>query len=110
MAKSKKKSQAQTRPKKSPTSPQENTSLKKLNGTGTPRFDNYQTLIHRFYEPLILLAALGQTRGHHISKPHATKEQALHRRFLRNLAYVCDYEKGGKTTTAIGLEEKSDMY
>jgi hypothetical protein len=28
----------------------------------------------------------------------------IRRRFLRNLAYVCDFEKGGDSCTAIGLE------
>ncbi|TVY82417.1 hypothetical protein LSUE1_G005846 [Lachnellula suecica] len=32
-------------------------------------------------------------------------EQALRRPFLRHLAYLCDYEKGGDTTTAIALQQ-----
>jgi len=75
-----------------------------------PRLDKHQRLLSRFYEPMIFLAALGQTRGRHTSAPQATPEQAVRRRFLRNLAFVCDYEKGGPTSTAIAVEERSDKY
>lgn len=67
----------------------------------------YKKLINRFYEPLILLRVLGKTRGNHSStaEQDTASIQFARRRFLANLAYVCDYEKGGVTTTAIGLEQ-----
>ncbi|KAI1766826.1 hypothetical protein GGR53DRAFT_180630 [Hypoxylon sp. FL1150] len=76
-----------------------------------PRLDPYMRLLHRFYEPLILLLTLGKTRGEHTSSPwDATPEQAQRRRLLRNFAYLCDYEKGGDTTTSIGLEENDERF
>ncbi|KAI1378159.1 hypothetical protein F4677DRAFT_36696 [Hypoxylon crocopeplum] len=76
-----------------------------------PRTDKYLKLLHRFYEPLILLRVLGQTRGPHISSPQdASPTQAARRRLLRNLSYLCDYEKGGTTTSAIGLEETDQCF
>ncbi|KAI1134739.1 hypothetical protein F5Y05DRAFT_421917 [Hypoxylon sp. FL0543] len=76
-----------------------------------PRKDKYLKLLCRFYEPLILLAALGKTRGTHTSSPQDTSTtQSKRRRLLRNLAYLCDYEKGGETTSAIGLEENDERF
>ncbi|CAG8153676.1 unnamed protein product, partial [Penicillium salamii] len=80
-------------------------------GVGPPRFDPYQRLLARFYEPLFLLRALGQTRGGHTPRPlslNALMERR--RRFLQNLAYVCDFEKGGDSCTAIGLESRQSCY
>jgi hypothetical protein len=78
---------------------------------GPPRLDPYKRLLCRFYEPLILLEALGKTRGNHIMAPRdADVLQSARRRFLRNLSFICDYEKGGRTCTAIGLEECKDCY
>jgi hypothetical protein len=34
----------------------------------------------------------------------------LLRRILNELAYACDYDKGGDTVTAIGLESRPDRY
>lgn len=80
-------------------------------GVGPPRFDPYQRLLARFYEPLFLLRALGQTRGEHTPQPlsfDALMERR--RRFLQNLAYVCDFKKGGDSCTAIGLESRQSCY
>ncbi|KAJ5817145.1 hypothetical protein N7447_009378 [Penicillium robsamsonii] len=63
---------------------------------GPPRFDRYQKLLARLYESLFLLKALGQTRGEHttqLTSPDLPMEKR--RRFLQNLAYVCDFKKGG---------------
>jgi hypothetical protein len=67
----------------------------------------------RFYEPLVLQHVLGPTRGSRIqcelpdsldgSEP-GTDKCKLRRLFLNSLAYVCDYEKGGSTVTAIAVE------
>lgn len=79
---------------------------------GRPRLDHYMRLLHRFYEPLILLGVLGVTRGAHST----TTDRAIgpdgmaRRRLLQNLSYMCDFDKGGPTTTSIGLEERQDCY
>lgn len=78
---------------------------------GRPRLDPYQRLLGRFYEALFLLKAIGQTRGDHTSVgPVHDREKEHRRRFLRNLSYICDFDKGGQSTTAIGLEETNACY
>lgn len=75
------------------------------------RVGDYTKLIHRFFETLILLQVLGQTRRTlDISPREAFTPQERRRRLLDNLAYLCDYDKGGETTAAIGLEEKPDRF
>lgn len=68
--------------------------------------------LHRFYEPLGLLFALGKARGEHTRRASPSSEQIdslaasqLKRKFLDELAFLCDHEKGGDTVTAIGLEQ-----
>ncbi|KAJ2989312.1 hypothetical protein NUW58_g3533 [Xylaria curta] len=73
---------------------------------GPKHLDKYSKLWNRFYKPLILLRVLGQTRGDHSPRP---QEQPLYR-VLGNLSYLCDYDKGGSTTTAIGLEDNPVKY
>lgn len=76
-----------------------------------PRLDAYDRLINRFYEPLVLLRALGKTRGQHTTIAEASGDQQQARRqLLDNLAYLCDYDKGGPTTAAVALEEQNDCY
>lgn len=76
-----------------------------------PRFDRYARLWSRFFEPLILLLSLGKTRGEHFSGPRASSPmQVIRRRFFDNIAYLCDYTKGGDSTSAIGLEDSEDCY
>jgi hypothetical protein len=64
-------------------------------------------LQHRFYEPLVLLQVLDPFQGDHEprqregSPPLDHTLPKLRRRFLNELAYVCDYKKGGDTVTAI---------
>ncbi|KAF7930337.1 uncharacterized protein EAE98_004738 [Botrytis deweyae] len=91
-------------------------------------------LLKRFYEALILLTVFGSNRGSRIleeetptdtfddeildidmktsaldaNKKHEMDEMGrtkLRRSFTRNLAYLCDYEKGGDSTTAIALQQ-----
>ncbi|KAI1499253.1 hypothetical protein F5X99DRAFT_420058 [Biscogniauxia marginata] len=79
--------------------------------TNQQRRGPYLKLISRFYEPLILLTALGKTRGAHISAPYdPTPFHSKRRRLLRNLSYLCDYDKGGDTTCSIGLEERPECF
>jgi hypothetical protein len=66
----------------------------------------YFQLWRRFYEPLVMLKILGSTRGEH--SPH-TQQSPVHR-FLDNLAYICDREKGGNATSAIGLEDAPERF
>lgn len=80
-------------------------------GVLRPRLNPYDRLLARFYEPLFLLKALGQTRGEHTSEPPSRdKAQAHRRRFLSNLCYICDFKKGGDTCTAIALEDSPTCY
>ncbi|KAL4993355.1 hypothetical protein BDV10DRAFT_198411 [Aspergillus recurvatus] len=79
--------------------------------TGPPRLDPYRRLLARFYEPLFLLKSLGQTRGDHTPEPPSSDaNQTRRRRFLRNLAYICDFKKGGHACTAIALEDRPNCY
>lgn len=78
---------------------------------GRPRLDPHQRLLSRFYEPLFLLNALGQTRGNHTIPPvEPDAGRAQVRRFLQNLCYICDFKKGGSACTAVGLEELDTCY
>ena len=69
-------------------------------------------LMMRFYEPLVLQHVLDNTRGSHIPcQPPDVQDESeldnckLRRSFLNQLAYICDFKKGGDTVTAIALEE-----
>ncbi|KAF0328621.1 hypothetical protein GQ607_004033 [Colletotrichum asianum] len=74
-----------------------------------PRLDPYKRLLSRFYEALVLLWILRPVNGPHIiSRLGNYSLQDVRRRFLRNLCFICDYDKGGKTTTAIGVEDTAD--
>jgi hypothetical protein len=78
---------------------------------GRPRLDPYHKLLSRFYEPLLLLRLLGQSRGNHQPKPRDLNPvEATRRDFLRNLSYICDFEKGGDTCTAMGLADLGNSY
>jgi hypothetical protein len=57
-------------------------------------------LLHRFYEPLILLEALGQTRGERDRPEDRLDGRSRRRRLQDNLSSLCDTEKGGQTTSA----------
>lgn len=82
-----------------------------------PRFNPHHRQLSRFYEPLVLLHTLGSTRGEHTCVELSTQEDVsqiplkeLRRIFLSELAYTCDYDKGGETVTAIGLESTPQNY
>lgn len=77
----------------------------------TPRFSSEDRLRSRFYEPLVLLHVLDRNGQQHISRCPSEdlvtpqlQLRELRRTFLGQLAYVCDYIKGGDTVTAIALE------
>ncbi|TLS24886.1 hypothetical protein PpBr36_09076 [Pyricularia pennisetigena] len=77
---------------------------------GPPRMDKQVQLLHRFYEPMNLLFALGQTRGEHIKSEDDGSARFKRRRFLNDLAYIYDLAKGGPATTAIAVEEQANEY
>lgn len=72
-------------------------------------------LLKRFYEPLVLLHVLDPIGEQRI--PRAWEEadtvpmrrRELRRNFLNELAYVCDFMKGGDSVTAIALEEQPSV-
>ncbi|EQK99734.1 hypothetical protein OCS_04550 [Ophiocordyceps sinensis CO18] len=72
----------------------------------TPRLDGYARALARLYEPMILLDILGKDCAPQVTTRYTPGSLVGARRcFLRNLAVMCDYTKGGATTTAIALEE-----
>jgi hypothetical protein len=78
---------------------------------GCPRLDHYHKILSRFYEPLLLLKLLGQSRGDQKPKPHDLNSAQFTRRdFLRNLCHICDLDRGGDTCTAIGLADHDNFY
>ena len=79
----------------------------------TPRMSPEIRLLYRFYEPLVLLHVLDPTGEQRISRCPSEDLDApqlelreLRRNFLEQLAYICDYEKGGDTVTAMALEAR----
>lgn len=83
----------------------------RVDKVGTPRVYPYLRLLARFYEPLVLLRLLGQTRGDHRVPPHnGDGDQYCRRRLLGTLSYLCDIDKGGSTCTAIAIEETDHSY
>src|SRR5947207_9224995 len=77
--------------------------------SGRPRMDRTERLLHRFYEPLVLLRVLDPTRGVQNTNrgPDSTFDtlQDLRRKFLDQLSWTCDYKHGGDTVSAIAAEE-----
>ncbi|KAL8819893.1 MAG: hypothetical protein Q9191_007635 [Dirinaria sp. TL-2023a] len=67
-------------------------------------------VLRRFYEPLLLLNALGQIRGERIKPESDTNSispsiHKLRRSFVDGIAYICAYEKGPRRVTAAALEQ-----
>jgi hypothetical protein len=75
---------------------------------GAPRFDPDMRLLHRFYEPLILLKLLDPTRGRHdthlLADAEAGGEYSLWCSFLDQLSWMCHNKQGGDTVSAIAVE------
>lgn len=69
----------------------------------TPRFDKNTRLLHRFYEPLVLLQILTPSTQVHGRPPSEPRHGLCD--FLDQLAWTCDFHTGGKTVTAIAIEE-----
>lgn len=84
---------------------------KKPSSLNAPRLDPHERILSRFYEPLILLCTLGRTRGEH--RPADFPRSAnitswptkyVRRLFLSQLAFLCDYDTGGDSVTAISIQ------
>ncbi|KAK1673150.1 hypothetical protein BDP55DRAFT_556971 [Colletotrichum godetiae] len=77
----------------------------------TPRMEPYARLLFRLYEALVLLSIIRPIGGAHVvSRLGNYTTQDVRRRFLKNLAFLCDYRKGGSTAAAIAVEDRSDCY
>lgn len=66
-------------------------------------------VLRRFYEPLLLLEALGEVRGERIGPNNTvddagTNERKIRRSFADGIAYVCAYQRDGDYVTAAALE------
>ena len=65
-------------------------------------------LLKRFYEALVMLAILGKNRGDRMKEEEICSGHDIRgqrRQFLRHLAYLCDFDKGGDAATAIALQQ-----
>jgi hypothetical protein len=66
-------------------------------------------VLRRFYEPLLLLEALGEVRGERIRLDSTvddagTNQRKIRRSFADGIAYVCAYRTDGDYVTAAALE------
>jgi hypothetical protein len=78
---------------------------------GTPRFDKYQRLIARLYEAMILLWLEQPIQGPQVTVKHDNVSLiASRRRLTTGLAHFCDWDKGGRTTTSIGIEDSEEAF
>ncbi|KAH0562342.1 hypothetical protein GP486_002968 [Trichoglossum hirsutum] len=71
-----------------------------------------QKLWHRLYEPLILLSAYGKSQGKHVKSDETSSEgyldggnKTLRKKFLDELAYICNYSPSGGTEAAIAIQD-----
>ncbi|KAH7220420.1 uncharacterized protein BKA55DRAFT_528206, partial [Fusarium redolens] len=71
--------------------------------------DRYQRLIARLYEVLILLWIEQPVQGPQVTVKHDNISlTASRRRLTTGLAYYCDWDKGGRATTSIGIEDSEE--
>lgn len=77
----------------------------------TPRLSPYNKLLSRLFEFLALFSILKKAAGPHVITNHDSSTlEATRRRFLRNLCFICDFKKGGDTTTSIAVEDLPDCF
>ncbi|KAH0566495.1 hypothetical protein GP486_000113 [Trichoglossum hirsutum] len=69
-------------------------------------------LWNRFYEPLVLLSAYGKSQGERVKSDEILSEECIdggvktpRKKFLDELAYVCDFSAGGATVTAVAIQD-----
>lgn len=68
-------------------------------------------LMARVFEVVMLASFIRKVHGSHITVQHdLSTTTGARRRFLQNLAFLCDYGKGGPSTTGICVEERQDCY
>ncbi|KAK7430318.1 hypothetical protein QQZ08_003066 [Neonectria magnoliae] len=78
---------------------------------GKPRLDKYQGLLSRFFETLMLLFILRKVVGPHTLNPlDSSTLTACRRRFIKNLAFICDYNKGGDATASVAIENRRECF
>ncbi|CVL12437.1 uncharacterized protein FPRN_03643 [Fusarium proliferatum] len=76
---------------------------------GTPRLDKYQRLIARLYEAMVLLWIEQPIQGPQVTVKHDNISlTASRRRLTTGLAHYCDWDKGGRATTSIGIEDSEE--
>ncbi|KAK6513603.1 hypothetical protein TWF506_008040 [Arthrobotrys conoides] len=73
-----------------------------------------QKLWQRFYEPIVLLSAYGKSQGVHFKSTDDEEgwsdgNRDPKKQFLDQLAYICDYETGGDTVTAVAVEHGPEL-
>jgi len=88
----------------------ETESERKLPPVGSSRRGRYGKLLHRFFEPLIFSHVLGPVRGERTIKRQDKSLRGIRRQFRDDLAFLCEYEKGGDACTAIGLQDRPDSF
>ncbi|KAL2759301.1 hypothetical protein ACRALDRAFT_2094136 [Sodiomyces alcalophilus JCM 7366] len=77
--------------------------------TTSPRFSKYQSILFRLWEALVLAYLFRPVQGlPQVRYDFATSHVTTRRGFLQNLAYLCDYKRGGGTTTTSIAAEMSD--
>lgn len=80
-----------------------------VNMPGKPRLDKTDRLLHRFYEPLVLLTILRPSavtnRSSHTSTTSSSDAQGQLGIFLDSLSWICDYGLGGCTVSAVAAED-----
>lgn len=78
------------------------------NGMNQHRTDPRERLLHRFYEPLVLLWILNPNQGKDEAEmPHEARSHhftVAWRRFLDGACFMCDAEKGGAGVCALAAE------
>ncbi|KAH7016452.1 uncharacterized protein B0I36DRAFT_254182 [Microdochium trichocladiopsis] len=76
-----------------------------------PRSHRYRRLLKRLYEAIFLLQRLGPpARPHTIIHYDTLNGLATQQRFLKTLAFMVDFKKGGDTTAAIAVEETAQDF
>ncbi|KAH8653512.1 hypothetical protein BX600DRAFT_526709 [Xylariales sp. PMI_506] len=76
---------------------------------GKPRLDPYSRLMTRLHEAMVLVSLLPRIHLQHQRPVYNLSNVAdVRRRFLKNVAFVCDYTKGGDTVTAVSVENCDD--
>ncbi|KAK5708505.1 hypothetical protein LTR17_020636 [Elasticomyces elasticus] len=76
--------------------------------SGVPRLDPTERLLHRFYEPLVLLRILNAARGAgEVELPADTRSQTFDlrwRSFVDDLAWLSDDMHGGQSVSAVAAQ------